>query len=675
MRMVVLSIAVLLPMAVKAQTDPVWVPGSSQKVCQPNGEIDYETGLPTVSQTETNYGLVGDDLGASFEHNGKLWLLFGDTNSTAKYNGKPNGQTDPPRVAADNDAIAFTSGVNVEQCLKLDFVRDSIGAFQNPVVVNAMGKPAITLGPFEIPITGIDVGGRMYMIFATDKNSTFSTRSVVAYSDDDGVSYHYLYDFSAPTTPLGNDAKFVNVALVSSATSLKDGYLYFWGSAGGTGYRNSSVYVARKLATAMAAAGGMQYFTGFAKDGVTPNWSAMESDAVQLFQDMDGTPPAAANCTGELGVDYNTFFQRWVMLYNCLDKTKTALNGVYMRMASQPWGPWGASQTIFNAQRDRGDCFFIHRAVTATSSPACDSLSGPGRLDTQGGSYGPYFLSPFTTSNAGAGTSTFYYLLSTWNPYIEVIMKTTIQSPTSTAPVIGLVANAEGESAAIAPNTWLEIKGANLAKPGSGRTWQSSDFVGGKMPTQLDGVSVTVNGKSSFVYYISPTQVNVLAPPDALSGSNPSGAVQVVLTNNGAVSAAYSAAAQSMSPSFFVFNGGPYVAAVHLSGALIGPATLYPGSTTPVKPGETIMLYANGFGPTSVPVVSGSSRQSGDLSPLPAVTIGGVAAKVGFAGLAAVGQFQFNVTLPGLLADGDQPVVATYNGSTTAMGTLITVQH
>ena len=47
---------------------------STQKVCQRSGEIDYQTGKPTVSQTQTNYGLAGDDLGASLEHNGKLWF-------------------------------------------------------------------------------------------------------------------------------------------------------------------------------------------------------------------------------------------------------------------------------------------------------------------------------------------------------------------------------------------------------------------------------------------------------------------------------------------------------------------------------------------------------------------------------------------------------------------------
>ena len=74
----------------------------------------------------------------------------------------------------------------------------------------------------------------------------------------------------------------------------------------------------------------------------------------------------------------------------------------------------------------------------------------------------------------------------------------------TTGPLVSLVANAEGEETTIAPNTWVEIKGSRLAPSGDSRTWQTSDFVGNKMPTQLDGVSVTVNGHSAYVYYISP---------------------------------------------------------------------------------------------------------------------------------------------------------------------------
>jgi uncharacterized protein (TIGR03437 family) len=237
-------------------------------------------------------------------------------------------------------------------------------------------------------------------------------------------------------------------------------------------------------------------------------------------------------------------------------------------------------------------------------------------------------------------------------------------------PAIFLVANAEGEARTIAPNTWVEIKGSSLSLTEPPRSWQSSDFVGNKMPVQLDGVSATVNGKSAYVYFISSGQVNILTPPDDLAG-----AVPVVVTNNGVSSASFTVQGQAETPSFFVFGAGPYVAATHASGAYLGPASLYPGLTTPAKQGETVVLYGNGFGPTSTPVVSGSPLQSGTLSPAPVIKIGGATAAVQFAGLVSPGEFQFNVVVPAGLSDGDQPITATYNGLSTQPGTLIAIQH
>jgi uncharacterized protein (TIGR03437 family) len=237
-------------------------------------------------------------------------------------------------------------------------------------------------------------------------------------------------------------------------------------------------------------------------------------------------------------------------------------------------------------------------------------------------------------------------------------------------PSINSVANAEGESPAIAPNTWVEIKGANLAPSGDSRIWGEPDFTAGVMPTSLDGVSVTVDGRPAYVYYISPTQINILTPPELTQGT-----VQVIVNNDGLQSQQFAAQAEAVSPSFFVFGGGSYVAATHSNGSLIGPSSLFPSSTTPAKPGETIVLYANGFGPTNVPVVSGATSQSGTLSPTPVVKIGGLIATVTFAGLVYPGEFQFNVVVPSTLADGDQPIAATYRGASTQPGTLLTVQH
>jgi uncharacterized protein (TIGR03437 family) len=244
---------------------------------------------------------------------------------------------------------------------------------------------------------------------------------------------------------------------------------------------------------------------------------------------------------------------------------------------------------------------------------------------------------------------------------------------TSGPPVVSGVANAEGATAllTIAPNTWVEVAGSGLAPAGDNRAWQGSDFVGGMMPQQLDGVSVTVNGKSAFLFYVSSTQVNILTPPDPMLGP-----VQVVVNNNGVISVAVSATAQALSPSFFV-GRNPYVLAQHSADySLIGPTSLYPGLSTPAKPGETVLLYANGFGPISPPVASGSSAQYGTLTPQPTVTIGGIGTFVSYAGINGLpGVFQFNVVVPTTAPNGDLALSATMNGVTTLPGVMITVQH
>src|SRR5205807_1470609 len=90
-----------------------------------------------------------------------------------------------------------------------------------------------------------------------------------------------------------------------------------------------------------------------------------------------------------------------------------------------------------------------------------------------------------------------------------------------TAPVLPAitqngVVNAANLSAAISPGTWVSIFGGNLSA--TTRPWRDADFVNGKLPTALDGVGVTINGKPAAVAYVSPTQINVLAPDETATG-------------------------------------------------------------------------------------------------------------------------------------------------------------
>jgi len=434
-----LALALLQPSAVAGQENAgptlppplpnaiTYVAGSTQKICQLTGETDLQLGQPTASQTGTRFGLFGADLGYSFEHDGKLFFLFGDAMPDRMFKGQPNGS--PPRDPNANDAIAYATATTGGQCPTLDFFTNANGSFRSPVVLNAQGQPAITLRVDEQPIAGISQGGRMYVIFATDNYVYptpgpapgalgFATRTVLAASDDDGSTFHYLYDFSA-----GPDAKFINVAIARG----DDGYLYFWGTQGGRLWRHSAPYFARKLAARMDQAGGMEYFAGLAPDG-TPTFAAAEAEALPLFANDQGASAAPQDCMGELGVDWNPFVARWIMLSNCVDRTPTSLPGIHLRFAVQPWGPWSDPQTIFNGMRDGGTCQFIHRAVTPTT-PACDNLSAPNRIALAGGAYAPYFISRFTTGDATCGSSTFYYTMATFNPYTQVLMQTTIQGP------------------------------------------------------------------------------------------------------------------------------------------------------------------------------------------------------------------------------------------------------
>lgn len=229
-------------------------------------------------------------------------------------------------------------------------------------------------------------------------------------------------------------------------------------------------------------------------------------------------------------------------------------------------------------------------------------------------------------------------------------------------------------SANLAQNAWIEIHGSNFAPAGTAATWSSApDFSAGKMPATLSGVSVAVNGKAAFLYYVSPAQVNVLTPLDSTTGP-----VRIVLTAAGGVSAPFTASLQTVSPSFLLFGATRYAAATHADGSLLGPASLSaPGYTfSPAKPGETIVVYGAGFGLPAPPasLVNGSSTQNGALGALPSILIGGAAAQVAFAGVVSPGLYQFNVVVPAGTPGGDSSIQAAYGGFSTPAGDLISVQ-
>jgi uncharacterized protein (TIGR03118 family) len=238
------------------------------------------------------------------------------------------------------------------------------------------------------------------------------------------------------------------------------------------------------------------------------------------------------------------------------------------------------------------------------------------------------------------------------------------------APAISAngIVNSASFLPAVSPGAFTTIFGAGLAA--TTRMWTTAELANGKLPVQLDGVSVTIDGKPAYVYYVSPGQIDVIAPADSNTGSVP-----VVVTNAGVASASASVPLQAAAPAFF--SVGKYVIATHANGSLVGPANALPGAT-PAVPGEVIVAYGTGFGPTNPPLDGLVVSTAANLTASPAITIGAGTATVQFAGLSAAGLDQLNITIPALPAGAtgatDLPISAKVGASATQPGLFVTVQ-
>jgi uncharacterized protein (TIGR03118 family) len=203
-------------------------------------------------------------------------------------------------------------------------------------------------------------------------------------------------------------------------------------------------------------------------------------------------------------------------------------------------------------------------------------------------------------------------------------------------------------AAPVAPNTWVQIKGNGLSTTTA--TWQ---ITGSTLPTGVNGVSVTINGTGVPVSFVSSTQVNFLTPATLTTGT-----AQIQTTNNGLTSAALTVNVEPLAPAFFTIgtnaaSGNAYVAAEHATGALIGPTTIT--NATPVEPGESITLFATGFGPT------GGSGEA--LAVTPSILIDGNDANVTFAGMVGPGLYQINIQVPPNVSRGQDVLVVGASGN------------
>jgi len=239
---------------------------------------------------------------------------------------------------------------------------------------------------------------------------------------------------------------------------------------------------------------------------------------------------------------------------------------------------------------------------------------------------------------------------------------------TNAAPVVSatnIVSAATSVAGPVAANSWVTIFGTNLSA--TTRAWTDGDFTNGAMPYSLDGVSVILTQfnapRSAYIAYISPTQINFLLPSDVAAA-----AMTLVVKNPAGATTSMPITVQANVPQLFTADGKS-VLGTHSSGTLIG-------KSAPATPGETIVVYGTGCGPTTPALIPGIvPNDASPVATLPTATLGTSAATVVSASVVpgSAGVYQIVLQVPSDAPNGDLPLVMKL-GTGSSASTVITVQ-
>jgi hypothetical protein len=159
-----------------------------------------------------------------------------------------------------------------------------------------------------------------------------------------------------------------------------------------------------------------------------------------------------------------------------------------------------------------------------------------------------------------------------------VWQQVSVTSPTVSVPqpsiTSGGVVPVYSKATIIQPGEWVSIYGTNFA--GSTTTWT------GNFPQSLGGTSVKIDGNLAYLWFVSPTQINLQVPNDSNTGT-----VQVSVTNsNGTANSTVTLAA--IAPSFLLLDS------THVTGIIIrsdGSGTQGGGTYDIIGPTGTSLGY------------------------------------------------------------------------------------
>jgi hypothetical protein len=357
-----------------AANPPHWSyePYSAFRLCQLTQDSDPGDRPHPVPTSQ--YRIVGTDLGIPVEHEGRLYLFFGDS---AEVDGEVDG--DPMAWLTTSDAEDLE-----DRAPDMHWILNGAGVF-HWLSVNGEG-----LGNFEVPTGGFSYDGRLYLFVGRNKQEDPSrmTTSTLVVRNDPFWDFVPVLPISSTTGgqilvhepdggihpapyPGGRWMLHISATVVRNAdwpglpSSSGDGLLMFGSSAyrgippdatpaelakAPTGTPGGNVYLAWAPLTPGATpphsplpgADEWQFFTGRKPDG-TPMWRKLRGGPPAPLLPVD---PWGPRRLGEISVVWFPTLRRWIL---------TGSVQAPINVARTPWGPWTGSDWIVDAGRSDRD--------------------------------------------------------------------------------------------------------------------------------------------------------------------------------------------------------------------------------------------------------------------------------------------------------------------------------
>lgn len=266
------------------------------------------TGSSAPNPTADRWDVYGTDLGHMFWHQGRLYMVFGDTFGKGSRRSGRHWRSNVLARLANPDLAQGELRIESMVTGEDGSARELLPSRKEDGVERTV-----------IPTNGVSTGRRMFLHYMSVKTWHGGGRwdvghSGLAYSDDDGETW------AQPETAVWpSGLGFEQVAFVE-----QDGWVYSFGIPGG---RYGGVRLRRVEPEHMLQPRAYQYWDG-------TGWvDAAEKAALVV-----------PGPVGELSVAWNAHYGRWMMMY--LDASRAA---VLMRFAPELTGPWSDGVVVVRA--------------------------------------------------------------------------------------------------------------------------------------------------------------------------------------------------------------------------------------------------------------------------------------------------------------------------------------